>query len=142
MGFPINAAKVLRFMEPTLSQPDDYQLIDRESTGIEFEYWNTGPEPTEQEIIDASNDLTVVNGQTFSQWLAEHGGDPVATFRRQAKEALDKQSSETEGLIRALALVVLDEINTLRGQHALAPRTAQQLRDAIKSKLTAGDADS
>ena len=141
MAYPLVTGPVLQALgyDP-LTDCELYHI----GNAIVIRVWNHADlQPAEQQVIDYANDVTPLpSGQLFSQWLAEHGGDPVATFRRQAKEALDKQSSETEGLIRALALVVLDEINTLRGQHALAPRTAQQLRDAIKNKLTAGDADS
>jgi hypothetical protein len=43
--------------------------------------------------------------------------------------------------LRALALVVLDEINVLRVAGALAPRTMAQLKTAFTAKLTAGLAD-
>jgi len=39
-------------------------------------------------------------------------------------------------LLRAFAEVVKDEINILRGQHALAPRTLAQLRTAIRNKVS------
>lgn len=38
-------------------------------------------------------------------------------------------------LLRAFALVVLDEINVLRQREGLAPRTAEQIVGAIKAKL-------
>lgn len=41
----------------------------------------------------------------------------------------------TRRVVKALALVTLDEINILRTAAALAPRTAAQLRAAIKTKL-------
>lgn len=44
-------------------------------------------------------------------------------------------------LLRAFALVVLDEINTLRGQHGLPARTMQQLKTATLNKIQAGTAD-
>ena len=97
-------------------------------------------QPTDQEIIDAGNDLTTVNGQLFSQWYAENGGDVTLTLRKTASDALDKINSN-EALIRALAFVVMDEINILRAQHSLADRTPAQLRNAIKAKITSGDAD-
>jgi hypothetical protein len=40
-----------------------------------------------------------------------------------------------EGYDRAFALVVLDEINTLRAQHSLAARTVTQLKTALRNKL-------
>lgn len=42
---------------------------------------------------------------------------------------------EPRRVLKAFAGVMLDEVNILRGQHGLAPRTAEQLRDAIKGKL-------
>jgi len=41
----------------------------------------------------------------------------------------------TERILKAFALVVLDEINLLRAQHSLTARTATQLRTAVKNKL-------
>lgn len=38
-------------------------------------------------------------------------------------------------ILKAFALVVLDEVNLLRSQHGLAPRTTEQLRTAVKNKL-------
>lgn len=38
-------------------------------------------------------------------------------------------------VLKAFALVVLDEINILRAQHSLAARTAAQLKTAIINKL-------
>ena len=40
-----------------------------------------------------------------------------------------------ESITRAFALVVLDEINTLRATHNLVPRTIQQLKAAVRRKL-------
>lgn len=38
-------------------------------------------------------------------------------------------------LAEAIALITKDEINILRQQHGLPPRTNQQLLDAIEAKL-------
>lgn len=40
-------------------------------------------------------------------------------------------------ILKAFALVVLDEINILRAELGLAPRSASQIVDAIKAKLQA-----
>jgi len=45
-------------------------------------------------------------------------------------------SANVPDLLRALALVVMDEVNSLRGQHGLAPRTVAQLKAALKAKMT------
>lgn len=50
----------------------------------------------------------------------------------------DKNRIEAQGdyrAIRALGLVVLDEINTLRAIHSLSARTKTQLRDAVRTKI-------
>jgi hypothetical protein len=134
--YPPNTGVVLTF----LGYEGVVDFNVRSKTG-ELEWYHADPQPTEQEIIDAGNDLTTVNGQVFSEWYAENGGDATLTLRRKAADALDK-ISDNEALIRALAFVVLDEINLLRAEHSLASRTPAQLRTAIKAKIAAGDADS
>jgi hypothetical protein len=143
MALPNNTAVILRFMGY-----DDFAYDARFADGIVIlSQWDDvlagGPQPTDQEIIDAGNDLTTVNGQVFSEWYAEHGGDPILTLRREAQEALDKQNSRIEALIRALALVTMDEINIIRADPDinLPARTAEQLRTAIKTKIADGEAD-
>ncbi len=39
-------------------------------------------------------------------------------------------------LLRAFAELLVDELNTLRALHSLAPRTPAQLRTAIRNKVT------
>lgn len=109
-------------------------VVDGESIGID---WDHEPTQEDEDAMDAA-----IAAGDYAAWQAAHGGDAALTSRREAKEALDKATSRMESLIRAFALVVLDEFNTLRDQHGLAARTAAQLRSAIKGKLDAGDADS
>lgn len=42
---------------------------------------------------------------------------------------------DVDPYLRAFALVMLDEINTLRALHSRPARTISQLKDAVKSKL-------
>jgi hypothetical protein len=134
----IEAYKICEF----LIQHEPKALFTEENNEIIISTWNDpSPQPTEQEIIDAGNDLTTVNGQVFSEWYAEHGGDATLTLRKRASDLLDNVNYN-EALIRALAFVILDEINLLRAEHSLADRTQAQLRTAIKAKIAAGDADS
>lgn len=42
---------------------------------------------------------------------------------------------DVDPFLRAFALAVLDEFNLLRDLHSLAPRTAAQLKAAVKGKL-------
>jgi hypothetical protein len=63
------------------------------------------------------------------------------TAKAAAESSIDRGDLQSgaayERLIRALALVTLDEINTLRVAASLSPRTVQQLINAIKSKVAA-----
>ena len=71
-------------------------------------------QPTEQQITDWSTDAAALpSGQLFSAWLAEHGGDVIATAKRIAKELQDSDE-ETARIIRAVVKLTVDEINTLR----------------------------
>ena len=146
MSIPSNHKHILRFLFPN-SGEFAWEVTDITGVGLTITNWNDaqagGSQPTDQEIIDAGNDLTTVNGQVFSEWYAEHGGDPILTLRREAQEALDAQNSRIEALIRALALVTMDEINVIRADSAinLPERNAEQLRTAIKTKIGDGDAD-
>lgn len=57
--------------------------------------------------------------------LAQAKGDePEKIYQR-----IDKR------IVRAFALVTLDEVNIIRGELALPLRTAEQLRNAVKGKL-------
>ena len=86
MAYPANTADVISFLLPAAT---DYEV--RSSNAVVSVAWSDVlTEPTEQEIIDAGNDLTLVNGQTFSQWKAENGGDPTLTNRKRSKnEGID-----------------------------------------------------
>jgi hypothetical protein len=57
----------------------------------------------------------------------------VDAGRLEAKDEIDSKR-----VLKAFAEVVVDEINILRGQHALADRTLSQLVTAIKNKIDAG----
>ena len=61
---------------------------------------------------------------------AEIAAADLALDRRLAKDEIDNKR-----VLRAFAEVVMDEINILRGQHALADRTLSQLVTAIKNKI-------
>ena len=74
-------------------------------------------------------------------------GDTVSEMSQPQKDAIDAAELEVrrdgvsdqldpvEDILRAFALVVLDEINTLRSQHGLANRTIAQLKNAVRAKL-------
>ena len=118
----------------------DFSASQNSDGTVSLEWTHTDPQPTEQSIADEAGT------QAFLDWFAENiGGDPVRSNpalikRRQAKEYIDEQNHQAQ-VTRAFRLLVMDELNILRAEHGLAPRTAVQLRNAIKNKITAGDAD-
>jgi len=60
--------------------------------------------------------------------------------RQVAKDAYDDPSGDLI-IMRALALTILDQINTLRALHSLPTATKAQLKAAIIAKIDSGDAD-
>ena len=66
--------------------------------------------------------------------------DDLAIYRNREKEFLTDGNRQM-AVIKALALTALDEINILRSQAGLQPRTKTQLYNAIKAKIDAGNAD-
>ncbi len=67
--------------------------------------------------------------------------DQTAALRSTAVTLLASPDSQPK-LLRALMLVVLDEINALRANAGLTARTMNQLKTAIVNKINAGSADS
>ena len=51
------------------------------------------------------------------------------------KDAIADELDRAETFMRAFAGVLLDEINTLRSQHALAARSLAQLKTGVRGKL-------
>jgi len=90
-------------------------------------------------------DLSAVTGQPSKYWTIT--GDVITLKSQAERDAVDtsllsderngvaNQLDVVEDVIRAFALVVLDEINVLRAQHNLADRTIAQLKTAARSKL-------
>lgn len=110
---------------------------------------NTGDYPVSDWIINP--DLSAVQGWETVYWdivgdnvvladqatrdarAAELVANQELVGRNNAKERYDE-----EDLFRALALTIMDELNILRAQHSLAPRTAAQLRTAIRNRINGG----
>ena len=90
-------------------------------------------------------DLSAVVGYGSQYWIIT--GDVVTLMDQAARDAVDTQIlsdnrdvvanelDSIEGIMRAFAGVVLDEINTLRAVHSLPDRTLVQLKTAIRNKL-------
>ena len=69
--------------------------------------------PTEQELTDAAADLTSINGQVFSVWQAEHGGDQALTAKRIAKQLYADAQAQNR-ILRSIVKLTIDELNDLR----------------------------
>lgn len=89
--------------------------------------------------------VAAVLGQPTKYWILVAGiaalmsqaeRDAVdATLEAAMLDAIADELDQVRTIMRAFAEVVLDEINNLRGQHGLAPRTLAQLKQAVRSKL-------
>ena len=82
--------------------------------------------PASREFRDA----WVLNGDVVTV-------DPAKVSQHQSDE-LDRLADDVmvvRGPLRALALVMLKEINTLRAEHSLPDYTAGQMRAAVRDKM-------
>lgn len=90
-------------------------------------------------------DLSNVRGVPSIYWIIT--GDDVTEMSAAEKAVVDQVITDAkrdgvisrvdniEDLFRAFAIIVKDEINILRAQHGLPPRTLGQLRTAIRNSL-------
>jgi hypothetical protein len=74
-------------------------------------------------------------------------GDIISEVDQATKDAIDAAALEAsrddtanrmdniEDIVRAFAMVTLDEINVLRAEHALPDRTLAQMKTAVRGKL-------
>jgi len=62
------------------------------------------------------------------------------TARQCAKDVVDAGGKDSV-VLRALVLLLIDELNTLRSYHSLPNRTLSQLKTALKNRIDTGDAD-
>ena len=103
---------------------DDF-LVEKSSAGTFIREWHhADPQPTEQQITDT------IASQAFIDWQAEHGGDPVLTRRRVAKDILLTDSPEMM-VLRAFLKAYADRESL----------TKAQVLTGISSNLDAGDGD-
>ena len=104
---------------------------------------NTPEYPVAEWIINP--DLSAVTGQPVKYWVIS--GDSVslmdqaerdavdAALREASRDATVAQLDQLENVLRALMLIILDQVNALRAQHGLTEVTPSQLRTAIRNKL-------
>lgn len=72
--------------------------------------------------------------------LDQEAADQDLSLRTSSKQLFDGQG-DIQLALRAFAKLTLDEINILRAQHALAPRTLAQVKTAIQNSIDNGDVD-
>lgn len=101
------------------------------------------PEPRANYIEEP--DLSTVAGFAPKFWIVT--GDVVSLMDQAARDAVDAaeelvrldsvadELERTQSILRGFAEVMLDEINLLRDEHNLPPRTLRQLRNAVRGKL-------
>ena len=140
---------------------DDFSIEKRgigEAAVFTLRWYSISPQPTEQEIATAEA------SQSYIDWYAENGGDPVKTLRKQAEDTLSERD-RSNLLLRSVILTMVDEFNrhsdrtnailTAIGSatsltslqtevaliDAIPARTGAQLRTAAITKINTGDAD-
>ena len=157
MSYLPNAAQVVKYLLPAL----DFNLVsfvDRKGVATIDRWESVLIQPTEEEVSKAAA------SPEYATWLAENGGDPTRTLRKQAEDSLsDNQKSNM--LLRSVILILVDEFNrhsdrtnaildAIDGANSLSSlksaigtipniptRTGGQLRKAAISKIKAGDSD-
>jgi hypothetical protein len=88
----------------------------------------------------------------YLAWVAAGGivipADPLPTpaeitalLRTQAINIMNLNTDAQAKILRAILLVIMDELNILRALHSLAPRVASQIKTAVQAKINSGDSD-
>ena len=102
-------------------------------------------EPASNDEWIHAPDLSAVAGFPAKYWIVT--GDGVTLMDAAQRDAVDastreasrddavKEFDQQEALLRAVALVMLDQLNTLRALHGLPDATPAQLKSAIRAKL-------
>jgi len=114
---------------------------------------------TDVVIFDKSNppsNLDILTNIPIQYWKHNNGSIVEMTTAEKtaiddeelAQAIIDKRNEANQKLItdegqltRAFVEIVMNEINILRAEHSLPPRTLKQLKNAIKKKIDDGNAD-
>ena len=101
------------------------------------------PEPVANYILDP--DLSGVVNQPLKYWVIN--GDNVLLADQAARDVIDASElnvtrdeiagrmDNVEDELRAVVLVLIDELNVLRALHGLSDRTPAQAKTGIRNKL-------
>ena len=103
------------------------------SVRVDYQAAATGPQRTQGAAIVAAFDWSAAADATYvAQQAKAQATTGIDTGALQAGDKLER-------IVRALALVTLDEINLIRANFAapMTPRTATQLVNAVKAKIAA-----
>jgi hypothetical protein len=160
MAYPQLTAPSLQYKHPELDPLNDYSCYEI-ADGVELS-WNTQTmaKPSESEIS------AWIAEPEFSNWYTTHGGDTTLTARQLALDAVSQELRREYMIDRAIAMVVIDEINSIRqwimdfkaataaaasladfktkvaALNDMPQRTGAQARAAINNKLSSGSVDS
>jgi hypothetical protein len=88
----------------------------------------------------------------YLKWVTEGGivipADPpltpteiTAVLRSAAIRIISTEADGQAKVLRAVLLVIMDELNILRNLHSLPPRIATQIKTAVQQKINSGDSD-
>lgn len=91
--------------------------------------------------IFKSGSIQVPDAAELASFPAAQLNIDILKSRTSASVILAQSDTDMGQVVRALALVTLDQINVLRSQHSLAAITKLQLLDAVDDKITTGLAD-
>lgn len=101
----------------------------------------------QQMIQNQGFTISFVDSTTFNAFVATQQPpvlQPAEVLVLERATAVTELLNDTSGnakFIRAVLLVILDEINVIRAQLSLTARTVAQLKTAIQSKINSGSAD-
>ena len=99
---------------------------------------------TPEELADRIAESDANEPGTGVKWLADQAAllDKMRSRAAAVFAASDGDPEPLPKAVRALALVMLDEINLLRAAAGLPARAAAQLKTAVQDRIDTGEADS
>lgn len=130
MAYPIDTSPACSFLGYTAEV--DFSVENRGGVII-LHWYHVDPKPTDTAVNNALADLTTVNGQVYSEWAAEHGGNANLTARR---EALDGELAVVAGTPHAVRAELADR-NTRDNYLTTRLIELQSRCDYLETQITA-----